>query len=42
MKNVIDISEYKALKQDFEILTGKHRETLHLVLFKVILKKIIL
>lgn len=36
MKNVIDISEYNVLKQEFEILTGKHREILHLVLFKVI------
>lgn len=40
MKNVIDINEYKALKQDFEILTGKHRETLHLVLFKVTINMI--
>lgn len=38
MKNVINISEYEVLKQDFEILTGKHREILHLVLFKVIKK----
>lgn len=35
MKNVIDINEYKALKQDFEILTFKHREMMHLILFKV-------
>lgn len=35
MKNVINISEYKVLKQDFETLTAKHREILHLVLFKV-------
>jgi len=35
MKNVIDLSEYKILKNDFEVLTAKHREILHLVLFKV-------
>lgn len=35
MKNVVDINEYKTLKQEFEVLTGKHREILHLVLFKV-------
>lgn len=35
MKNVVDISEHKQLKHDFEALTAKHRETLHLVLFKV-------
>jgi len=35
MKNVVDISEYKTLKNDFEVLTAKHREILHLVLFKV-------
>ncbi|XP_022173371.1 centrosomal protein of 290 kDa-like isoform X2 [Myzus persicae] len=34
MKNVVDISEYKILKNDFEVLTAKHREILHLVLFK--------
>ncbi|XP_025411308.1 myosin-8-like isoform X3 [Sipha flava] len=34
MKNVVDINEHKQLKNDFEILTAKHRETLHLVLFK--------
>lgn len=35
MKNVVDIEEYKILKNDFEVLTVKHREILHLVLFKV-------
>jgi len=35
MKNVVDISEYKVLKHDFEALTIKHRQILHLVLFKV-------
>jgi len=35
MKNVVDISEYKILKNDFEMLTAKHREILHLALFKV-------
>ncbi|KAL4149414.1 hypothetical protein QTP88_003367 [Uroleucon formosanum] len=34
MKNVVDISEYKILKNDFEVLTAKHREILHSVLFK--------
>ncbi|XP_060838928.1 centrosomal protein of 290 kDa-like isoform X2 [Rhopalosiphum padi] len=34
MKNVVDIGEYKILKNDFEVLTAKHREILHLVLFK--------
>ncbi|CAI6368037.1 unnamed protein product [Macrosiphum euphorbiae] len=34
MKNVVDISEYKILKNDFQVLTAKHREILHLVLFK--------
>ncbi|XP_027846641.2 centrosomal protein of 290 kDa [Aphis gossypii] len=34
MKNVVDIEEYKILKNDFEVLTAKHREILHLVLFK--------
>jgi hypothetical protein len=40
MKNVVDINEHKQLKNDFEILTAKHRETLHLVLFKVFIKNI--
>lgn len=40
MKNVVDINEYKKLKNDFETLTVKHRETLHLVLFKVFIKSI--
>lgn len=35
MKNVVDISEYIILKHDFETLTIKHRQILHLVLFKV-------
>jgi len=35
MKNVVNIEEYKILKNDFEVLTAKHREILHLVLFKV-------
>lgn len=35
MNNVVDINEYKILKQDFEVLTIKHRQILHLVLFKV-------
>jgi len=35
MKNVVDIEEYKILKNDFEVLTVKHREILHLVLLKV-------
>ncbi|XP_060881211.1 centrosomal protein of 290 kDa-like isoform X2 [Metopolophium dirhodum] len=34
MKNVVDINEYKILKNDFEVLTAKHREILHSVLFK--------
>lgn len=36
MKNVIDINEYKMLKHDFEVLTCKNREIMHLVLFKVL------
>jgi len=35
MKNMVDINEYKVLKHDFEVLTIKHRQILHLVLFKV-------
>lgn len=35
MTNLIEISEYEILKHDFEALTVKHREVLHLVLFKV-------
>lgn len=35
MKNSVDINDYKILKHDFEILTIKHREIMHLVLFKV-------
>lgn len=35
LKNVVDINEHKQLKHDFEALTAKHREILHLVLFKV-------
>lgn len=36
MPNLIDIKEYEILKHDFEALTAKHREVLHLVLFKVL------
>lgn len=39
MKNAIDVYEYKELKHDIEILTAKHREVLHLVLFKVFIVK---
>jgi len=35
MKNMVDINEHKVLKHDFEALTIKHRQILHLVLFKV-------
>lgn len=39
MKNMVDINEYKTLKQEFDVLTAKHREILHLVLFKVFIIK---